>query len=59
MASPNINYQMYLNQMENDLFVANKKKIKTFNDIACNTFPMQRHLSFSVPTKQYPPEETK
>jgi len=42
---------MYLNQMENDLFVANKKKIKTFNDIACNTFPMQRHLSFSVPTK--------
>ena len=28
-----------------------QKKIKTFNDIAYNTFPMQRHLSFSVPTK--------
>jgi hypothetical protein len=31
MASPNINYQMYVNQMENDLFVANGKKIKNLH----------------------------
>ena len=35
----------------NYLFVANRKKIKPSHEIACNTIPMQRHLSFSVPTK--------
>jgi hypothetical protein len=35
-----------------------KKKFKPSHEIACNTTPMQRHLSFSVPTKHYSPGET-
>ena len=42
----------------NYLFIANRKKIKTSHEIACNTIPMQRHLSFLCPLNIYPPGET-
>ena len=51
MSSQNMNYQRYLNQMKLPLCSKQKKKIKPSHEIACNTILMQRHLSFSVPTK--------
>jgi hypothetical protein len=35
-----------------------EKNLNLLVNIIFNTIPMQRHLSFSVPTKHYPPEET-
>ncbi len=35
-----------------------EKKIKPSHEKVFYTIPMQRHLSFSVPTKHYPPGET-
>jgi hypothetical protein len=50
MSTQNMNYQRYLNQMNLPLY-SKQKKIKPSHEKACNTIPMQRHLSFSVPTK--------
>ena len=58
MSSLNMNYQRYLNQMKLPLCSKQKKKIIPSHEIACNTIPMQRHLSFSVSTKHYSPGET-
>ena len=52
MSSQNMNYQRYLNQMKLPLCSKQNKKLNLhMKYIAFNTIPMQRHLSFSVPTK--------
>ena len=52
MSSQNMIYQRYLNRMKLPLCSKQNKKLNLYMKyISCNAIPMQRHLSFSVPTK--------
>ncbi len=50
-------YKIAIGEQQNVKYQT-EKNLNLHVNIMCNTIPTQRHLSFYVPTKHYPPEET-